>query len=226
MSSPATTPMQSFVLTGLSTVVGILFLTVAGKITDKVGQSLMSDATASVVSEASSSVDSVSGNLVASVKHAKPVEVKNTATVAVSETKSVQNSALDIGIGLPIHDDFFEWDMAFLAEGNPVTHSRGPKLHSRSAISVDLDSGEILYEKAADTRRPAASVTKVLASLTLADKGVDLDAEVCTDHRIRTGISGAVTRVKVGACATGWDFMGAALVSSDNGAAFLSNGGG
>ena len=39
-------------------------------------------------------------------------------------------------------------------------------------------------------------------------------------HRIRTGISGAVTRVKVGACATGWDFMGAALVSSDNGAAF------
>ena len=38
MSSPATTPMQSFVLTGLSTVVGVLFLTVAGKITDKIGQ--------------------------------------------------------------------------------------------------------------------------------------------------------------------------------------------
>ena len=221
MSSPATTPVQSFVLTGLSTVVGVLFLTVAGKITDKIGQALMSDATASVVSEVDSSMPS---SLVASVKHAKPVEVKSTATkpvaFAVSKTKSVQNSALDLGVGLPVHDDFFEWDMAFLDEGNPVTHSRGPKLHSRSAIIVDLDSGEILYEKAADTRRPAASVTKVLASLTLADKGVDLDAEVCTDHRIRTGISGAVTRVKVGACATGWDFMGAALVSSDNGAAF------
>ena len=80
--------------------VGVLFLTVAGKVTDKVGQSLMSDATASVVSEATSSVDSVSGNLVASVKHAKPVGVKSTATksdsVAVSETKSVQNFALDL----------------------------------------------------------------------------------------------------------------------------------
>ena len=98
MSSPATTPVQSFVLTGLSTVVGVLFLTVAGKITDKVGQSLMSDATASVVSESSSSVDSVSGSLVASVKHAKPVGVKSTATktncFAVSETKSVQNSCI------------------------------------------------------------------------------------------------------------------------------------
>ena len=72
-------------------------------------------------------------------------------------------------------------------EGNPVKYDRGPKLDSRSAIIVDLDSGEILYEKVADTRRPAASVTKVLASLTLADKGVDLDAEVCTDSRIRTG---------------------------------------
>ena len=224
MSSPATTPIQSFVLTGLSTVVGVLFLTVAGKITDKVGQSLMSDATASVVSEASTSVDLVSGNPVASVKHTKPPKAKGngkeSASIVVSKTKSVQNSALDLGVGLPVHDDFFEWDLAFMDEGNPVAYSHGPKLHSRSAIIVDLDSGEILYEKAADTRRSAASVTKVLASLVLADKGVDLDAEVCTDHRIRTGISGAVTRVKVGACATGWDFMGAALVSSDNGAAF------
>jgi D-alanyl-D-alanine carboxypeptidase len=54
----------------------------------------------------------------------------------------------------------------------------------------------------------------------LAEKEVDLDNTVCTDHRIRTGIAGASTRVSVGDCATGWDFMGAALVSSDNGAAF------
>lgn len=221
MSSPVTTPMQSFVLTGLSTVVGVLFLTVAGKITDKVGQSLMPDASASIVTD-SSSTDSISSSLVASVKHTKSIEVTSVTEepTTMVASQNMHDSALNSGIELPLHDDFFEWDMTFLDEGNPVTHSRGPKLHSRSAIIVDLDSGEILYEKSADTRRPAASVTKVLASLTLANKDVDLDAEVCTDHRIRTGISGAVTRVKVGACATGWDFMGAALVSSDNGAAF------
>ena len=224
MSSPATTPMQSLVLTGLSTVVGVLFLTVAGKVTDKIGQAVLSDATASVVSEAAVSKDSLSSSVIASVKHTGPLEGKSATQKQIqfadSETQIVQNSALESKIGLTLRDDSFGWDMTFLDEGNRVKYDRGPKLHSRSAIIVDLDSGEILYEKAADTRRSAASVTKVLASLTLADKAVDLDAEVCTDSRIRTGISGAVTRVKVGACATGWDFMGAALVSSDNGAAF------
>ena len=223
MSSPATTPIQSLALTGLSTIVGVLFLTVAGKVTDKIGQVVLSDATASVVSEIPST-DSPSGSVVASVRHAKPVS-STTATpkplqFGDPETQIVQDSALEPSVGLVLHDDSFDWDMSFLNEGNPVKYDRGPKLHSRSAIIVDLDSGKILYEKAADTRRSAASVTKVLAALTLADKNVDLDAEVCTDSRIRTGISGAVTRVKVGACATGWDFMGAALVSSDNGAAF------
>lgn len=226
MSQPAPTPMQSLVLTGLSTVVGVLFLTVAGKITDKIGHALVSDATASVVE--TEVVNSAAGSLVGAVKH---VETSNAAVQVKSEpvakfgtvkealdSVNTSKTALDVGLHLP--DDSFEWDMSFLDEGNPVRYDRGPKLHSRSAIIVDLDSGEILYEKAADTRRGAASVTKVLASLTLANKDLDLDAEVCTDSRIRTGISGAVTRVKVGACATGWDFMGAALVSSDNGAAF------
>ena len=227
MSSPAPTPMQSLVLTGLSTVVGVLFLTVAGKITDKIGHALVSDATAATATE-TEVAESVAGSVVGSVKH---IEQSNATTNVVTESAptfgtvhevrdSINASKASLDVGLNLLDESFEWDMSFLDEGNPVKHMRGPKLHSRSAIIVDLDSGEILYEKAADTRRAAASVTKVLASLTLANKDVDLDQEVCTDHRIRTGISGAVTRVKVGACATGWDFMGAALVSSDNGAAF------
>mgnify|MGYP001375387145 CR=1 FL=1 len=72
MSSIDTTPMQSLVLTGLSTIVGVLFLTVAGKVTDKIGQVVLSDATASVVSETVPSTDTLSGNVVSSVKHTKP----------------------------------------------------------------------------------------------------------------------------------------------------------
>ena len=59
MSLPSTTPMQSLILTGLSTVVGVLFLTVAGKVVDKVGQTMVSEAGASVASEMSASTDAL-----------------------------------------------------------------------------------------------------------------------------------------------------------------------
>jgi len=243
MSLSATTPMQSLILTGLSTVVGVLFLTVAGKVVDKVGQTLVSEASASIASDVSTSTDAL---LLTSVEHvierngddtehfSKPkstfgstlkVSKAQKLSFTDSNSENTQGTALDSSMAvmdLGLEQNIFAWNLDFLDEGNPVKHASNHrlKLHSRTAFIVDLDSGEILYEKAADARRPSASVTKVLASLTLANKNVDLNREVCTDHRIRTGISGAVTRVSIGDCATGWDFMGAALVSSDNGAAF------
>ena len=65
-------------------------------------------------------------------------------------------------------------------------------------------------------------VDKSGVDFALAERDVDLNNPVCTDVRIRTGIAGAATRVGVGDCATGWDFMGAAFISSDNGAALLT----
>ncbi len=251
MSSPATTPMQSLLLTGLSTVVGVLFLTVAGKVVDKVSQALVADAIADVGTlspahgtgalpvgdgeNGTEAIPSAPGLAKAVADIADIADIAEPASLASSiqtqstptfaslpiDQASIKSSTFP-SVGLDLPEDNFAWDLSFLDEGNFVKHkyNHGLKLHSRSAFIVDLDSGEILFEKAADARRPSASVTKVLASLTLANKDVDLDAVVCTDHRIRTGISGAVTRVAIGDCATGWDFMGAALVSSDNGAAF------
>lgn len=240
MSLPSTTPMQSLILTGLSTVVGVLFLTVAGKVVDKVGQMMISEVGASVASDMSASTDALlltsatqvmgfNGNdhdgskkpkstFGSDLKPSGSQEIPTTNLIDPKRSLESDGSAL----GLKFEENSFAWDLEFLDEGNAIKHAsnHGLKLHSRTAFIVDLDSGEILYEKAADARRPSASVTKVLASLTLANKNVDLNREVCTDHRIRTGISGAVTRVSIGDCATGWDFMGAALVSSDNGAAF------
>ena len=245
-----TTPVQSMILTGLSTVVGLLFLTVAGKIVENVTNVLVADAVASADSE--------------TVTHFEMgLAQRSTSTMAqIAQNSTVSTAAIlqeDIAVLSKVHADkalqqeadfgrlsqkssnrraetmypssyrdtldlqgygFTVSDLDFMGEGQPVKYMDGPKLHARSAIIVDLDSGEILWEKAADTRRPAASVTKVLAALTLGNKDVDLDREVCVDQRIRTGMNGAVTRVAVDDCATGWDFMGAALVSSDNGAAF------
>lgn len=99
-------------------------------------------------------------------------------------------------------------------------YAKGPKIKARSAFIVDIDSGEVLWHKAPDTRRAVASLTKVMSSLTLSRQEVDLEKEVCLDQTISTGFPGAKTRLSASDCTTGWDVMGAALVSSDNGAAY------
>ena len=99
-------------------------------------------------------------------------------------------------------------------------YSKGPKIKSRTAFIVDLDSGEVLWQKSPDTRRAVASLTKVISSLTLSWQDPDLETEVCLDHTLHSGFPGARTRLSASDCVSGWDVMGAALVSSDNGAAY------
>lgn len=98
----------------------------------------------------------------------------------------------------------------------------GPKLglKSKSVFVFDLESGEVLLSKNADDRRPVASLTKVVSSLTVASEGPDLDEEVCIDVSAKPGWPGAVTRLRSGTCTTGWDLLAAAMVKSDNGAAY------
>ncbi len=101
--------------------------------------------------------------------------------------------------------------------------TKGPKLHSRAALVFDVDRGEVLYEKNADSRWPVASLTKVVSALALAAEEVSLDRlseSYCLDRSIKPGLPGATTRFKAGRCTSGWDLLGSALVSSDNGGAF------
>ena len=110
------------------------------------------------------------------------------------------------------------WNLAALDD--PSLDKKGPKLRSRSAFVFDLDRGEVLFEKNADTRWPVASLTKVVSSLALASLGGDLDEKVCLDRTIYASFPGAVTRFNADSCPTGWDLLGAAMVNSDNGGAF------
>lgn len=163
----------------------------------------------------------------AEAEEEKSVETHGLHHVPVSRT-SVADTSITPSI---THGDVFpwwmdddmrttDWSLDFLAEGNTSKYQYGPKLHAKSAFIVDIDSGEILWQKAPDSRRPAASLTKVLSSFTLATSPVGLDTSVCVDYTIRIGVSGAHTRLSPGDCVSGWDVLGAALVSSDNGAAF------
>ncbi len=95
----------------------------------------------------------------------------------------------------------------------------GPSVRSRSAMVVDLDAGTVLYEKNADTPRPVASITKLVAALALVSSEPDLDREFCIGAEQYPTRSGARSRLSTGDCLSGWDVLGAALVASDNRAA-------
>ena len=94
------------------------------------------------------------------------------------------------------------------------------RLSSRSAFAFDLDSGEVLLEKRPDDPYPAASLTKLVTALTVASATPDLDERICITPEMWPGWPGASSKLNTGACTRGWDLLGAALVKSDNRAAY------
>jgi D-alanyl-D-alanine carboxypeptidase len=95
--------------------------------------------------------------------------------------------------------------------------SRGPRVSAPSAIIADLDSGEVLFSRDADTPRSIASVTKLFSALALAATGsTDLDRSVCLGREHWPAMPGARSKFETGDCHTGWEYLGAALVASDN----------
>jgi serine-type D-Ala-D-Ala endopeptidase (penicillin-binding protein 7) len=96
----------------------------------------------------------------------------------------------------------------------------GPSLHSRTAFVYDVDQSEVLLSVRGDERRPVASLTKVMAALALVSEQPDLDAEVCVGPAMWVGWPGASSKLHTGTCTAGWDLLGAALVHSDNRAAY------
>ena len=94
------------------------------------------------------------------------------------------------------------------------------RLNSRSAFAFDLDSGEVLLEKRPDDPYPAASLTKLVTALTVASESPDLDERICITPEMWPGWPGASSKLNTGVCTRGWDLLGAALVKSDNRAAY------
>jgi D-alanyl-D-alanine carboxypeptidase len=149
------------------------------------------------------------------------------ATVAAfwpsSTPARIRESVRDTGVEAPLPWAPPEWHPAdaaallVLEQLDGTGPSRGPRLHSPSAIVADLDSGEILFARDADTPRSIASVTKLFSALALAaSDGTDLDREVCIGREHWPAMPGARSKFETGGCHTGWEYLGAALVASDN----------
>ncbi len=96
--------------------------------------------------------------------------------------------------------------------------SRGPNVRALGAIVADLDRGEVLWARKPDAPVPVASLTKMLSALTLVsvDPSPDLQRTWCVTPELWPPKPGARSSFETGVCHEGWDFLGAALVHSDN----------
>ena len=104
--------------------------------------------------------------------------------------------------------------------GDPQ-HTWGPKVDAHGGILADLDRAEILWARDPDGPRGMASVTKLFSSLALvAHDELDLEREVCVSYEQWPSRPGARSKFETGDCHQGWEYLGAALVASDNRGAF------
>ncbi|NBI08534.1 D-alanyl-D-alanine carboxypeptidase [Colidextribacter sp. OB.20] len=74
---------------------------------------------------------------------------------------------------------------------------RAPGVSAASAVLMDADSGRVLYEKDGHTRRPIASITKLMTALTALESGHSLD-ETVTVAREWTGAEGSSLYLRPG----------------------------
>jgi D-alanyl-D-alanine endopeptidase (penicillin-binding protein 7) len=92
----------------------------------------------------------------------------------------------------------------------------GPGVKSVSALIVDGNTGEIIYEQKAGVVTPIASVTKLMTALVVIDGQQPLDEVIVITAADRWKGKGAFTHIPVGAKLTRGDLMRLALMASEN----------
>lgn len=100
-----------------------------------------------------------------------------------------------------------------------ATAAQAPAIDSPEAIVVEATTGDVAYEKDADTRRPMASTTKLMTALIVLEQGPDALSEVVSAPRYNALPAESIIRLAPGEKITVQDLMRALLVYSANDAA-------
>ena len=88
---------------------------------------------------------------------------------------------------------------------------------ARSAILIEASTGQVVYEKDADTRRPMASTTKIMTALVAIESG-DISREITVDAAA-AGVEGSSIYLKAGEKITLEALLWALMLESANDAA-------
>jgi serine-type D-Ala-D-Ala endopeptidase (penicillin-binding protein 7) len=98
-----------------------------------------------------------------------------------------------------------------------LTKDGRPNVQAKGALILDLDTGEELYGREADTPRRIASVGKLFLALAVRRKGIDLSKTTeIQDIDYHYARRGARSRLPKGKSFQNHDLLRAMLISSDN----------
>lgn len=98
-----------------------------------------------------------------------------------------------------------------------VTSADGLSVSAESAIVLEATTGDVVYEKDADTRRPMASTTKIMTAITALEAG-DLDKKVSVPAEA-VGVEGSSVYLEKGDSLSLYDLVWALMLESANDAA-------
>ena len=105
-----------------------------------------------------------------------------------------------------------------VARERPVAATRGglPNVQAQGAVVLD-EGGRAVFAKNADKERPIASISKLAATLVVAEKGVELEGlSTINKGDIEIAKGGARSRLLEGMTLSNRDLLHAALMGSDN----------
>lgn len=92
----------------------------------------------------------------------------------------------------------------------------GPEVKSASALIVDGNNGEVIFEQKAGLVTPVASITKLMTALVVLDGQQPLDEVIVITAADRWKGKGAFSHIPNGAKLTRGDLMRLALMASEN----------
>lgn len=90
------------------------------------------------------------------------------------------------------------------------------RLHSSTALVLDLNDGTVLYEKESGKQMPIASLTKLMTAIVTLDKNLDLSEQIQITRADRDKLRGSRSRLAYGTVLTRSDTIKIALAASEN----------
>ena len=106
-----------------------------------------------------------------------------------------------------------------VASNTQAAPAKQQDLAAGSALLVDLQTNQVLYERNADSVVPIASVTKLMTAMVALDAQLPLDQQLPITIRDTQEMRGVFSRVRVGSEVSRRDMLLLALMSSENRAA-------
>ena len=144
----------------------------------------------------------------------EPEAVSNGAEVYSNEVFASESSAREASVS---SDPEAAPKRVAAQSARSTARDPGIRIRSRAALVMDIQKGEVLYQKNATSPFPVASITKLMTAVTYMGMNPDLDKQV---RITRNDVYRANwTRLRYGEQISVMDLLYATLISSDNAAA-------